>query len=388
MEAYDTILKNFWKQGSESDVATMYQAAMQKALNSGLIGLASSTRAGTADMLERGFSQATSSAAKKALALQTLNLVLYNLPPTGRDELLSSGQQTQLKNTVENVNPAQDLYKTVGVAHDATPQQLDLAYKTKTKELAGTTSPEGKAKLTEVSYAHKVLTSQTQKTQYDKNLVEPTVFARPLQSHVLYVYISKIAPTTITELIEAIDAASTSIDRTDLIIDMRGNIGGDLSFAQNAMSLFVGPNAYAYDLFHQGVYEAERTPNFGPLPSLAKYTQIAVLTDGMTQSTAEITASALKKYHLAHVVGTRSRGWGSVEHEFILQTTLEPHEQYALLLVVSLTLGDRQQPIEQNGVSPDIDTNVTGWQNNLFHYFSSPSLIDALKNVAVTPPIR
>ena len=68
-----------------------------------------------------------------------------------------------------------------------------------------------------------------------------------------------MAPSTIEEFTAAIDSASTTPALTNLIIDLRGNIGGDLSFAQEFLSLFFGPNEYAFDLYHQGNLDVQRT---------------------------------------------------------------------------------------------------------------------------------
>ena len=345
MEAYDTILSNFWKQATDVDMASLFQLSLEKAVGTTSEPLATSTRAGTAAMLGVAFDKAGSVAAEKALALQTLQVVLYNLPPVGRDELLTSVQQTQLKDTVDNINPNNNLYQDLGVPSGASTQQVDQAYTQKEATLTGTTSPQGQAELKQVTYAHEVLASATAKAQYDENQVEPTVFAHTMGSHTLYLYISKIAPTTINEFAQAIENASTTPALTSLILDLRGNIGGDLDFTQDIMSLFLGPNQYAFDLYHQGNYNAQRTPNVGPLPALSQYKEIAVLTDDMTQSTAELTASSLRRYRLAYLVGTKTRGWGSVEQNFPIKTVIDPNDQYALLLVVDLTLGDDQQPI-------------------------------------------
>ncbi len=387
MEAYDIMLANFWKQAGDADTAGLFEKSLQKAASTTNVTLASSTRAGTAAMLANTFKKAGSPEAEKALALLTLQVALYNLPPAGRDQLLSAALATQLKNEVENVNPNNDLYQNLGVSSGATIEQVDEAYAQKKAVLEGTTSPQGQAELKQATYAHKVLTSTSAKAQYDTNKAEPTVFMHMLASNTLYLYISKIAPTTINELLMDIEQASTT-PQTSLILDFRGNIGGDLSFAQNVMSMFEGPNAYAFDLFHQGTYDAQRTPNFGPLPALAKYKEIAILVDNMTQSTAELTSSSLRRFRFGYIVGTKSRGWGTVEKEFALKTVIDPKETYALLLVIDLTLGGDQQPIEQNGVKPDVDTSAPGWQNNLSTYFHSSSLIQALKQVATTPPLQ
>jgi C-terminal processing protease CtpA/Prc len=172
-----------------------------------------------------------------------------------------------------------------------------------------------------------------------------------------------------------------------MILDMRGNVGGALDFAQAFLGLFVGGNQYAFDLYHQGDDEVQRTtePEF---PELSRYGEVAVLTDNMTQSTAELTTAVLKRYRIARIVGATTRGWGSVENTYPLKTIVDPSTSYALLLVNSLTLGDTEEPIEQNGVAPDIDTSKTGWQKELSNHFSSPSLIKALENEATAAPMR
>ncbi|MBI2041455.1 MAG: hypothetical protein HYT20_00360 [Candidatus Nealsonbacteria bacterium] len=95
MEAYDSILKNYWKQTSSGDLANLFQLSLQKAKNSpDLPLLATKDRVGTAQMLAAVFKSATSTDAEKRLAVDTLIIALYNLPPQGRDGLFSSIPQT------------------------------------------------------------------------------------------------------------------------------------------------------------------------------------------------------------------------------------------------------------------------------------------------------
>jgi hypothetical protein len=56
--------------------------------------------------------------------------------------------------------------------------------------------------------------------------------------------------------------------------------------------------------------------------------------------------------------------------------------------VNSLTVREDNQPIEGNGVVPDVDTTKTGWQSELSKQFFSPSLISALRQTAVSAPLR
>jgi C-terminal processing protease CtpA/Prc len=108
----------------------------------------------------------------------------------------------------------------------------------------------------------------------------------------------------------------------------------------------------------------------------------------MSQSTAELTTAIFKKFKLAHVVGKTTRGWGSVENTFPIEADIDPTQKFTVLLVHSLTLREDNQPIEGKGVDPDVDISQPDWQSQLSKYFSSPSLVSALKSHATQPPIK
>lgn len=360
MEAYDTIQQNYWMAPAQYDLPKIFMLSAQKV--SGITpALATSTREAAATMLKSVFDQATSTDAKRQWAVSMLQVVLYNLIPNGRDQLLSHTQETALRQQVANVNPQKDLYGDLGLAKGASADQVAAAYAAQSKELEASSSLQAKEQLQKIAYDKQVLTNPTTKTLYDQNQAEPTVFGHVIGA-TLYVYVQQIAPTTLVELGSTLDSASTT-PLSSLVIDLRGNIGGALDFARFFLGLFMGPNQYAFDLFHQGDYQAQRTPPQIPkIGELDRYAHMVVLTDNMSQSTAELTSSVLKRYHLATIVGTRTRGWGSVENTYELKTVIDPTTTYTLELVNSLTLGADQQPIEQNGVTPDIDTSASGWQ--------------------------
>ncbi len=384
MEAFDKIKANYWNKLSDADLAEHFHLSLQKALGTNTT-LGSTTRAAVAQMLSAAFLATSSPAGQRLLAAQTVSIALQNLQPVTRSGLLSQAQVTQLSQEVTNVNPSVDLYQNLGLEKGAKPEAVDAAYKAKEATLAGTTSPEGKAQLKEVAYAHKVLTDTNSKSLYDQAQIEPTIFSHTL-GKTLYLNITKIAPNTLREFALAVDAASTT-PLDSLLIDLRGNIGGDLSFLQGFLGLFVGQNEYAFDLYHLGDYVPERTtvPYF---EELGRFRQIALLTDNMTQSTAELTATTFKKFHLGVVVGGTTRGWGTVEQVIPMDTVIDPNTKYTMLLVSSITLREDNQPIESRGVTPNIDTSLATWRNELGQYFMSASLIRALKEEATTPPLK
>jgi C-terminal processing protease CtpA/Prc len=92
-------------------------------------------------------------------------------------------------------------------------------------------------------------------------------------------------------------------------------------------------------------------------------------------------AAALKKYNVGILVGEKTRGWGTIEKVFPLETQIDEKEKYSVFLVHSLTLRDDGQPIEGNGVEPVVDISQADWQDRLYRYLPSPPLIEAVAQV-------
>ncbi len=385
MEAYDSILQNYWAPHSQYDLNSYFKLAVEKVSGKSYV-LASSTREATAEMLFKAFNEATSTEMKKGLALNTLILTLYNLQPLGRNGILSTQQETELRQNVANIDTTKNLYQNLGLEKGAKPEEIVKAFEKKDGELKASTSPEAKAQREQLAYTKKVLTNPQSKALYDQAGVEPTVFIHKL-GNTLYMYVSKISPTTFGEFAVAIDGASTTPNMNSMILDFRGNVGGSLDFLQNFLGLFIGPNQYAFDLFHQGDYQVQRTVQL-KYSLLDRYKEIAIITDNMTQSTAELTAATFKRLHLGKTVGTNTRGWGTVENTYPLNTVIDPKVKYTLLLVNSITLRDDNQSIEGMGVDPNVRTTDKNWKSKLGGTFNSTSLIEALKQTADSKPLK
>jgi C-terminal processing protease CtpA/Prc len=387
MNVYDIIQTNYWQKAPDADMANLFQLALQKATaSSSLPVLPSKDRAGVARMLKSAFLMATSTDAERQFALNTAIVALYNLAPAGRSGLLSHEQETALRQEVSNVHPTNNLYQDLGLAQGASQTEVDKAFTEKAAALKNATSTEEKEALTKATYAHKVLADNTSKNLYDQAKIEPTVFGREM-GKTLYFNMTQISPTTLQEFAKRIDQASTTPGFDSLIIDLRGNIGGALDFVQGFLGLFLGQNQYAFDLFHQGDYQVQRTI-FPKFDELNRFKDIAVLTDGMTQSTAEVTTAAFKRFHLAKVVGTHTRGWGTVENTFPVEASIDPAHTYTVLLVHSITLREDNQPVEGRGVDPDVDTSKAEWKAQLSSNFKSASILTALKTYATQPPLK
>ena len=162
-----------------------------------------------------------------------------------------------------------------------------------------------------------------------------------------YIQISSfIGSTTPNEFLEALEKTK----KTDgLIIDLRGNTGGllpntvfiaNLFIQQGKIVSIVGRNGYRYDI------QAQDT-EFG----ISK--PLVVLVDGGSASASEILSGALKDYHKAKLVGTKTFGKGMVQKIIPL-----PNET-GLNLTVAKYLTPAGIDINKKGIQPDITVNFT-----------------------------
>ncbi|MEK7509078.1 MAG: S41 family peptidase [Patescibacteria group bacterium] len=377
MEIFDIIMANYWQAGTEADLAEVFRLALAKAAGTAEESLPTNDRAGTAAMLA-GALERTPEEKRKSLVVDTAIIVLANLAPQGRSGLLSEKQEQQFRDTANNIDRGTDLYATLGVDKGASVEKVQEAYEEKATELQAVGTPEAEAALKQVERAKEVLADVQSKAIYDETKIEPSVVSKVIGTRTFYLDLSKVTPATLQEFVNTLEKTKDNPQLTAMIIDVRGNIGGTLDFAKYLLALFVGPNQYAFDLFHKGELQVERTPAVAAIPSLKNFKEIAILTDAMTQSTAELTAVIFKRLNRAKVVGTKTRGWGSVENTFPVETRLSDDEKYSVLLVHSLTLREDNEPIEGRGVDPDIDTSAANWKQELSSAFRTPGFVSAI----------
>ncbi len=377
MEAFDIIMREYWQKASEPDLAELYRLALQKTEGTTTATLLIPDRAGTARMLADAFAR-TAEDKRKGLARDMLIVVMANLAPQGRMGLLSEKEEQAFRDVANNVDRSKDLYQTLGVEANAPIEKVQQAFAEKKQELEKLGTPEAKQQLAEAEHAHQVLSDEQTKVVYDQTKIEPTIVSHLVGDEVLYLDLSKISPATFNEFFTTLERTNDQPKLTGMIIDLRGNIGGSLDFAKYLLALFIGPQQYAFDLFHQGELKPERTPAIAQLGGLKRFKEIALLTDGMTQSTAEVTAAMFKRLHMGKVVGTKTRGWGTVENTFPMETHFNDGEKYKLLIVHGMTLREDNELVEGRGVDPDVDISDPKWKTHLKDAFRSPALIKAI----------
>lgn len=382
-EIYSKIKDNYWNKISDEQLVNLYRLAAERTTKkpqqtnpANLEGLRS---------MWKNLSATASAEAKKEYAVNIASMVLSNLEPFGRSGLYTQKDEQALKNEVQNVNPQKDLYKDLGLGKDASAIAINQAFEKQAADLSKQSSPEAKQKLKDVQYAHQVLTDQVNKQIYDKTGGEPTVFTNLINANVAYLKIKQMSPATLEEFVNSANAVKDDPELNSLILDLRGNIGGSIDILPYFLGPFIGPGRYAYDFFHQGDLTPYKTLTDW-LPSLFRYKKVVILIDGQAQSTAEVMAATLKKYNVGVLVGSKTRGWGSVEKVFNLEHQLSAGEKYSVFLVHSLTIRDDGKPIEGTGVEPVIDIKNPNWERELNNYYNYPPLLEAVKKTLLQNP--
>jgi hypothetical protein len=381
LEVFDKIQENYWDNISDQQLAELFQKATEK---QALLPqtLKETNKQGVEKMLENHLKSLPTDEQKKEFVTQVTDIVLANLSPFGRSRLYSQAQEKDLRDTVKNTAPT-DHYQALGVDKDATPEQIEQAYQQKEAKLAqkAKTDEQAAQELAQAQEAKKVLADSGSRQIFDQHGVNPTVQTRVVNNKAFYLHLDKFSPTSLEDINREAEKLSNSPSSIDtFIFDLRDNIGGAIDGLPYFLGPFIGNDNYAYQLFHQGEKTDYKT-KIGWLPSLVRYKKVVILINENSQSTAEVMAAVLKKYNVGILVGTKTKGWGTVENIFKLDNQLSEDETYSLFLVHSLTLREDGNPIQDNGVTPLVDIADPNWSQELYSYLPDPQLVEAVKQV-------
>lgn len=379
-EVYDTITQNYWEKITDQDLSNLFLLASQKVASTTPLTLASPNKTGVEKLVIVATNGKTADE-KKDIVSNIADVVLANLKPFGRSRLYTQKEETILQNEVNNVDTSKNMYEILEVSKTATQAEIDKGYKTQKNKFAGQNTAKAKEQLALVERAYETLKTPVRRQIYDQTGSEPSVLYKKLSADTFYVKFVRFTPTLIPEF----QAAAKTVDNEPqtlhtLILDLRDNIGGAIDQLPYLLGPFVGQGQYAFSFFHQGEYTPYQTAT-GFIPELVRYKRVIVLINGQTQSSAEVMAGTLKKFNVGILVGSPTRGWGTIERVFPLKTVLDPKQSFSAFLVHTLTLADDNQPIEGRGVIPQINISNKNWQTELNAYYNDPGLAAEVKSL-------
>ncbi len=379
-EVYSIIQTNYWNKISDADLSNLYLLATQKVASSTTLSLTSKDKAGIENLIADQTKNLAPDKQKEFVA-NVCDVVLANLQPFGRSRLYTQQLETALSNEVNNIDTSNNMYSVLGVKNNATPETISKTYQTEAQKLANDKSSAAKEKLALVNRAYEALKTPTTRQIYDQTGEEPSVTYKLLTPDIFYIKISRFSPTLIAQF----QAAAKTVDNQPqslhtLVLDLRGNIGGAIDQLPDFLGPFIGQGQFAFQYFHQGEYTPYKTTT-GYINELVRYKRVVILVDNQTQSSAEVMAGTLKKYNVGVLVGQPTKGWGSIERVFPIQTALDSKQTYSAFLVHTLTLGDDNQPIEGKGILPAVNIADKNWEKQLAEYYNDPSLISSVKQL-------
>lgn len=378
MEIYDKIKDNYWEKISDENLINIYFLSLGRITNQPIV-TQPKNRTELRDLLTNSIRGEASGQKKKELAVSLAGSVLTNLQPNGRSGLYSQKDETNLKNNIEN-KAGQDHYQSLGVKKEASAEEIKLAYDQNLAKLKNDQSTQAAQKKQEFTKAYQALSDTNTRKNYDSLGVDPTIEYKLLRPEILYLHLKKFSPMTLDELIKVTAKFDQGNTLNYLIFDLRDNVGGLIDGLPYFLGPFIGNDQYAYQFFHQGEKQDFKTKT-GFISSLSRYKQIVVLINGGSQSSAEVMAATLKKYNVGILVGTPTKGWGTVEKVFSLNSQIDPQEKYSIFLVHSLTLREDGQPIEGKGIEPLVNINNPDWKNQLLAYYRWEELVKVVKEV-------
>lgn len=372
LEVWDKIKENYWDKISDTDLSNLYLLATNK-----LVGkpqtLVSNDRNGV-EKLANSILANFDMGKKKDLVATICDMVLTNLKPFSRSRLYSEKDQTALSNVVNNVNPGVNYFDSLGVSTTATDQEVFQAFEEKSKVA---TSSQEKATLKQ---AYQVLKNSDARRMYETSGVEPTIIYKLITPEIFYVHLTKFSPTSLDEFVRTMAKVDSGNKLDTLIFDLRDNIGGAIDSLPYFLGPFIGADQYAYQFYQQGNKQDYKTVT-GWLNSMVRYNKVIILINENSQSSAEVMAAVLKKYNVGVVMGTTTRGWGTVEKVFPLETQIDDKEKFSVYLVHHITLRDDGQPIEGRGVEPMISIKDPTWQKQLISRFNRIDIVKAVEEI-------
>jgi carboxyl-terminal processing protease len=148
-------------------------------------------------------------------------------------------------------------------------------------------------------------------------------------------------------------ATALAAGQRNIIIDLRGNLGGYVADAVKIASEFIGSGTIAWQQDASG-----RTTEVPAVPggrATDNSVQVVVLVDGNTASAAEMLAGALQSHGRAKLIGAKTYGKGVVQEWLPL-----PNDFGGIHLTIARWLTPDKVWIQGKGLQPDVPVSSDG----------------------------
>lgn len=176
----------------------------------------------------------------------------------------------------------------------------------------------------------------------------PTATLTMLENDMAYIEILEFDDVTVDQFAEALAEAKGS-DMKGLIIDLRGNPGGNLSAVTDICKMILPKGMIVYTEDKSGDRDEYTCDGKRELQ-----VPLVVLIDGNSASAAEIMAGAIKDHGLGTLVGTTTFGKG------IVQQIIPFRDGSAIKITISAYYTPNGKNIHGIGIEPDVECPFDG----------------------------
>lgn len=170
-----------------------------------------------------------------------------------------------------------------------------------------------------------------------------TVKTRMLENEIGYLAISEFDSVTLEQYKEGL-AELKAQGMEGLIVDLRGNPGGNLDTVCEILDLMLPEGLIVYTEDKDG-----NRQEFTSDEAQEVQVPLAVLVDGNSASASEIYAGAIQDYGIGQIVGTKTYGKG------VVQTIYDLKDGTSLKLTVAEYFTPNGRNIDGEGITPDVE---------------------------------
>ena len=179
-----------------------------------------------------------------------------------------------------------------------------------------------------------------------------TVKTRMLENEIGYLAISEFDSVTLEQYKEGL-AELKAQGMGGLIVDLRGNPGGNLDTVCEILDLMLPEGLIVYTEDKDG-----NRQEFTSDAEQAVQVPLAVLVDKNSASASEIYAGAIQDYGIGQIVGTKTYGKG------VVQTIYDLKDGTSLKLTVAEYFTPNGRNIDGEGITPDVEVTYQRDEND------------------------